>query len=304
MHFKVTIILATYNRANLIAETLRSIERQTYANFECLIIDDGGRDNTVEVIAPFLEDRRFRFLKRPEYHKKGLPGCRNYGLEKAKGNYVIFYDDDDIVHPQNLEISLKILSENKGSHFCHFQKQSFTGDFEYNQITFIDKFNQTGTNKSIMKKMLRYEVPMASCTVLWRKKCFNDNFFNESLQYAEEWECYQRILSTYWKGIILDCTLYYNRKHQNSNTGEFWSNNKVKNESKRKAIILIIENLNEKNLLSPSLLKYLAGISISCRDKPLLDKILLKAEVSLYNKTVYNFKFLCFPFYRKLKWLH
>ncbi len=98
--------MATYNRAHLITETLRSIQAQTYTNFECSIIDDGGTDNTAEIIAPFLEDTRFTFQKRPSTYGKGLPGCRNYGLDLAKGEFVIFFDDDDIIHPQNLEIGL------------------------------------------------------------------------------------------------------------------------------------------------------------------------------------------------------
>ena len=89
---KITILLATFNRAHLIVETLQSIQNQTYQNWECLIIDDGGTDNTSVVISPILEqDSRFKFLKRTGSYKKGLPGCRNYGLDLSKGQYVIFF---------------------------------------------------------------------------------------------------------------------------------------------------------------------------------------------------------------------
>ena len=78
----VTIIMATYNRAHFIVETLQSIQNQTFENWECIIIDDGGTDNTNEVIAPILEkDTRFQFVKRTDSYQKGLPGCRNYGLD-------------------------------------------------------------------------------------------------------------------------------------------------------------------------------------------------------------------------------
>ena len=55
MNPKVTIIMATFNRAHFILETITSIQNQTYSNWECLIIDDGGTDNTLEVITPILE---------------------------------------------------------------------------------------------------------------------------------------------------------------------------------------------------------------------------------------------------------
>ena len=109
-HPKVSIIMATFNRAHFIVETLKSIQDQTYKYWECLIIDDGGTDNTVDVISPILiKDKRFKYYKRPQFHKKGLPGCRNYGIELAKGHFIIFFDDDDIVHPQNLEFCVSDL---------------------------------------------------------------------------------------------------------------------------------------------------------------------------------------------------
>ena len=93
----VTIIMATYNRASFIVETLQSIQNQIFKDWECLIIDDGGTDATAAIIAPILaQDNRFQYLLRPDTYQKGLPGTRNYGLDLAKGDYIIFFDDDDI----------------------------------------------------------------------------------------------------------------------------------------------------------------------------------------------------------------
>ena len=78
--------MATYNRAHLITNTLESIKNQTYPNFECLIIDDGGQDDTKIVVEELIsEDKRFSYLVRLAKYKKGLPGCRNYGLDICKG---------------------------------------------------------------------------------------------------------------------------------------------------------------------------------------------------------------------------
>src|SRR5690606_14550532 len=120
-----------------------------------------------------------------------------------------------------------------------------------------------------------------SCTVLWKKECFEKNVFNEDLMYAEEWECYQRILSNKFKGILINNVLYYNRKHANSNTGEFWKGNPVRLESQKKAIVLVISNLYKKHLLSSYLFKYLINYAISFRDFKLVENIISSTNPKL-----------------------
>ncbi|MCZ4318521.1 glycosyltransferase family 2 protein [Aequorivita viscosa] len=271
---KVTIILATYNRAHLIAETLFSIQQQSYENFECLIIDDGGTDNTLKVIAPFLQDKRFLYHKRTEGYKKGLPGCRNFGLDEAKGNYLIFFDDDDIVYPQNLEFCVKEL-ENPDYYFCRYHRETFTGSFHCNFVA-INEYKAVELNGvETVKKLITNEIPFNSCAVMWKKECFSNNYFIESLQYAEEWELYSRVLSNGFNGVSINTTLYYGRKHPNSNTGEFWNGNKMRMQSKIEAAKLVISNLEAKKLLDSDLIKYFSWESARLKS-PVLFSHLMK----------------------------
>lgn len=299
----VTIIMATYNREKFIVESLKSIQAQTYTNWECLIIDDGCADNTESKITPILNtDSRFKFLKRPSSYKKGLPGCRNYGLKKAKGNYVIFFDDDDIIHPDNLEICLSIFRKKDDISFCNYIKQPFTKTFNYDVVDRNKDFNYQDTDDYLLENVITQKIPFASCTVMWKKNCFNDNNFNENLLYAEEWECYQRILITNIKGVIISKILYYNRKHNQSNTGEFWSNNPKRVNSKKEAIKLVFANLYKNELLTPYLYKYLLNLSISFRDFKLINSIFKITRPSFRIKAFYTLKFYLFPvwvFYKK-----
>lgn len=108
----ISIIIATYNRAAYIAETLTSIANQTYEDFECIIIDDGSTDCTEEIISRFFdEDKRFIYFKRPDTVPKGANYSRNYGYTLSKGDYVKFFDSDDVMLPTHLEISMKVLQE-------------------------------------------------------------------------------------------------------------------------------------------------------------------------------------------------
>jgi len=297
---KVTIIMATYNRAHFIVETLNSIQNQTYVNWECLIIDDGSNDNTIEVILPILEiDNRFQFLKRTESYKKGLPGCRNYGLDLAKGDYIQFYDDDDIVHPQNLELCVSEISQ-KDIFFCRYVRSVFIGNFKYN-FDYSKVYKSFCIDINDVEKILKNELPFNSCAVMWKKECFKENRFIETLMYAEEWELYSRILSSGIKGISIEKCLFYGRKHPNSNTGEFYNYNPIRINSKKEAIRLVTNNLVSKNLLTPSLLKYLTGLAIGFRDTKLLNDIIEKAGIKINIKLFLQIKYLLFPIWKVYK---
>ena len=95
----VSIIIPTFNRAHLIGETLDSVLAQTYQNWECLVVDDGSNDSTPRILEKYSQlDERFRYLERPDYLPKGGNAARNYGFEHSKGDYVQWFDDDDIMH--------------------------------------------------------------------------------------------------------------------------------------------------------------------------------------------------------------
>jgi GalNAc5-diNAcBac-PP-undecaprenol beta-1,3-glucosyltransferase len=296
---KISIILATYNRSHFIVETLQSIQRQTFKEWECIIIDDGGTDNTLEAIQPILKlDHRFQYIKRTDNYKKGLPGCRNYGLDLAKGEFIIFFDDDDFVHPDNLKMCLEVFDANDVD-YCHYQKLAYLGQvppIESKPISI-----QQYITKADIEKVVTQQIGLASCTVMWKKHCFENCSFNESLLYAEEWECYNRLISENFKGIIISNVLYYNRKHPNSNTGEFYNDNLIRLNSKKEAIRLVAENLASKNLLTPGLLKYLAGLAIGFRDAKLLNDIIEEAGIKTNNNLFLQLKYWLFPIWKVYK---
>ncbi len=285
--------MATYNRAHFIVETLKSIQNQNFLDWECIIVDDGGADDTAEIIVPILEkDSRFLFFNRPEKYKKGLPGCRNFGLDIAKGDCIVFFDDDDIVHPDILKISLEVL-EVSNTDFCHYQKQSFEDEKPTFEIRSVSIFKLLDIVD--IEKVVTQEIGLASCTVLWKKKCFDSIRFNESLLYAEEWDCYTRIITENSKGIIINNTLYYNRKHPESNTGEFFRNDSLRRASNKEAILQVVKNLKEKKLISNSLLRHFIQISLGYKEYKLFQKILETGKLTKLKKLKWQLFYITLP---------
>ncbi|MBZ9787847.1 glycosyltransferase family 2 protein [Psychroflexus sp. CAK57W] len=110
----ISIIIPTYNRAHLISETLDSVLAQTYQNWECIIVDDGSSDNTDEVVDVYLrKDSRFKYYHRPEEHLPGGNGARNFGFKMSQGEYVNWFDDDDLMLSEKLKLKVKAIEENK-----------------------------------------------------------------------------------------------------------------------------------------------------------------------------------------------
>src|SRR5690349_4931277 len=97
----VSVVLPAYNSQRTLAETLRSIARQSYRNLEIIIVDDGSSDGTAAVAAAFCaEDERARLLSQPN---SGVAAARNRGLAAATGEWVAMIDADDLWHPTKIE---------------------------------------------------------------------------------------------------------------------------------------------------------------------------------------------------------
>lgn len=206
----VSIIIPTYNRANLIAETLDSILAQTYKNWECLVIDDGSIDNTNLVLEEYIKrDNRFQYHQRPNIKPKGANACRNYGFGLSNGEYVIWFDDDDLMNEKLLSIQVKSLKSNNYS-IC--QVLVFKESIE-NIIGLKSKHIHSN---NIFEDYLQKKVILLTPSAIWRKAFLKKNkyFFDEELQAAQEWEFYCRILNTFPIYSVVPNELVYIRQHK------------------------------------------------------------------------------------------
>lgn len=103
----VSIIMPSYNTGAFIKETIQSVLKQTYENWELLIVDDCSTDNTDEVVLPFLNDQRIRYIKNEI--NSGAAVSRNRALREAKGKWIAFLDSDDLWVPEKLEKQIRFM---------------------------------------------------------------------------------------------------------------------------------------------------------------------------------------------------
>jgi glycosyltransferase involved in cell wall biosynthesis len=100
----ISVVIPTYNREQAVCKTLESLIAQTHQNWEALVIDDGSKDNTKQVIAQrFPNEPRIRYVYQ---QNGGAPSARNHGMEIAQGDFIAFLDSDDTWEPWKMELQL------------------------------------------------------------------------------------------------------------------------------------------------------------------------------------------------------
>jgi len=120
MNDLVSIITPSYNSAQFIEATIKSVQEQTHTNWEMLITDDGSSDNSTEIISKITQtDDRIKLFK---INNSGPGIARNNSIKNAKGNYLAFLDSDDLWFPKFLSISLSKIKNSEGFVFSSYKR--------------------------------------------------------------------------------------------------------------------------------------------------------------------------------------
>jgi glycosyltransferase involved in cell wall biosynthesis len=207
----VSIIIPTYNRAHLIAETLESVANQTYKDFECLVVDDGSTDDTQAVVEEFCKkDARFTYLSRPTNREKGANACRNFGFENAKGSYVNWLDSDDLLLDSHIEMHLA-LHKNKPEIDASI---TLAGTFTETIGDLDAKWSATRREGDMLLHMINAHVNWQTATLLWKKSYFANSPFREDLVCSQEWTLHLESFITGLFYHLEDKVTVYIRRHE------------------------------------------------------------------------------------------
>lgn len=191
---RISVIVPAYNAASTILDTLESVRRQTFRDFEILVIDDGSTDGTAGLLKE-VRDERLRLLSFPN---GGLPTARNRGIEHARGDFLAFLDADDLWTPEKLESQLEALL------------RSPEAGVAYSWTAFIDDDGRFLFAKEPMTfegdvygDLLRECFVASGSNVLVRKPCVDSvGPFDSGLQSAEDWEYWLR-LAARWPFVVV-----------------------------------------------------------------------------------------------------
>ena len=144
----VSIITPVYNAERFLSDTIKSVQNQTYKNWEILLIDDCSKDNSAQIIKEFKKyDNRIKYIKLKK--NSGASVSRNEGIRNAKGRFISFVDSDDIWKPEKLEIQIKyMLKENLGFTFTSYRYMKENGELTNKIAKAPSKINYNGLLKN------------------------------------------------------------------------------------------------------------------------------------------------------------
>ncbi len=208
----VSIITITYNRAEIIGETIISVLQQSFQDFEYIILDDGSDDETASLIANFNEPRiKYHSID----HCGQISKLRNIAIQKATRPFIAFIDSDDLWDDDKLELQLNSIQKNEA-------------DFSFSNVR-ITRFDrvirqqlyQTATGEkaaNFFTEFINNKLPIySSQTIIFRKVCFDElGGLDENLQSGDhDFIC--RLLQAY-RGVLLYKPLATVRRHSNNHS--------------------------------------------------------------------------------------
>lgn len=185
---KVSVVIPTHNRPDLLLRALASVYAQTFQDFEVIVVDDGDSPTAESVLAEYRQKPNFRYLETNK--NQGAPVARNIGIKEATGEFVAFLDDDDKWEKVKLKRQVEVLEthEEVGAVFT----QSKGVKIE-NNVVFLRPSHLSGMYTDI-------EDLLAKCSIwtsalMYRKKFADEGYiFDETLKKNQEWDLELRLL--------------------------------------------------------------------------------------------------------------
>ncbi|MBF2708234.1 glycosyltransferase family 2 protein [Flavobacterium soyangense] len=219
-HSLVSIIIPSFNREGLLSEALDSVLGQTYANWECIVIDDRSTDGTNTFLREYSKkDGRFIIISKPEEFRRGASVSRNLGLQIARGEYIQFLDSDDILSDDKLEKQIYTLKneDKKVISVCitsNFKEKKDAVIFDSDRKDFRD-FNNPEEYFGVISEFGGYYPPES---FLISKELIDfSGHWNENLTLNDDGEFFFRIIHNSNKILFNNDTFVRHRQNTGDN---------------------------------------------------------------------------------------
>ena len=206
IRLKVSVIIPTYNRGDIIGNSIKSVLNQTYKNLEVIVVDDGSTDNTFQEINK-IKDNRIIYIKLE--NNTGGANARNIGIKNASGQFISFQDSDDIFYPNKIEIQLKnIINKRSDFDFC---KIKVFHNSSYTYLIPNEKQEKSILNNSIFDELISRGNFISTQAIIIRAKFMKKYSFDPQMPRLQDYDIILRMIPqvkiSYTNEILVDLHL-------------------------------------------------------------------------------------------------
>jgi len=188
----VSVIIPTYNRADLVRQAVASVEAQTFRDFEIVVVDDGGADGAYEVLSARRELRVLRHLRR-----RGVSAARNTGINAARGEWLAFLDSDDLWLPDKLARQISLLEGQPELRLCQTDETWVRRGVRVNKPL----SHRKAAGQIFLASLARCMIS-PSAVMLHRRLLHDHGGFDASLPAAEDYDLWLRLTWRYEVGLV------------------------------------------------------------------------------------------------------
>jgi glycosyltransferase involved in cell wall biosynthesis len=201
----VSVLLPVHNGSAYITKAIESIQRQSFTEFELVIVDDGSTDATPEIVKEIAtKDPRIRYLRK---NRGGIVGALNHGLEACTGKYIARMDADDISLPERLKLQLAFMETHMEVAACGMAIRKFRGHLPIFWMT--ERFPQT--DRGVATRLL-FNPPLMHPTTMIQSCILRDvGGYDPEYESAEDYELWSRISALHRITNLPQVGLYYRR---------------------------------------------------------------------------------------------
>lgn len=228
----ISVIIPSHDYGHYLPETLRSLQRQTYPHWECIVIDDGSSDNTEAIVRDFARnDGRFVYLYQTN---SGPNAARNRGLRACQGTYVQFLDADDLLEPRKFELQVAHLEAYPHVDVVYGSARFFTD--EQPALRLLGMFSEagqdrpwmpevSGTGEEVLEELVTHNIMVNSSPLVRRRLLEEVGFTDPNLWQAEDWHLWIKCACNGANFAFLDSAQTHAliRSHPASNSKNRWN---------------------------------------------------------------------------------
>jgi len=217
---KVSVIMPVYNGEAWLEDAMTSVLNQSYGDFELIVVDDGSRDQSSQIVRQFAEKDPRVVLVEHDINR-GAAAARNTAIRRSAGRYLMMADADDIQHPDRLKLTLELMEREKADMVFHDYELM---DENRQPLGITRGYPDDMDSRNALLHQLRRN-QLCSGLALVRKT--PDVRFDESLASAEDFELFLRLLLRGYRVALLRQVLTWYRRHGTNLSGDLTQSNRM-----------------------------------------------------------------------------